>query len=260
MKVFYNIVSMVAVVVFVWGPCGCSANDAQEIKSLDADIGRIQSCLHDDSFDIDKFGYSLGQRLASVKATNSLSSVMCKLRDSILSLKIDSDKFSERKRLLESTYRLIGGVCFGIVQNGGDYEVSWGMRILRLKVMQDEIAWGESNRAKEEWYPPNCQTRGPFVSVMGLTGEDYVHSLRGKYDLSVSDMERAFNRETQTILSPEQASAIQKKLEEVLGRPIRSDEEIARDRQRKIDAKIEEARRRQEERLGGDVRVDVDSL
>ncbi len=251
---------VVAVAIFAWGPCGCSANDAQEIKSLDADIGRIQSCLHDDSFDIDKFGYSLGQRLASVKATNSLSSVMCKLRDSILSLKIDSDKFSERKRLRESTYRLIGGVCFGIVQNGGDYEVCWDMRILRLKVMQDEIAWGESNRAKEEWYPPNCQTRGPFVSVMGLTGEDYVHSLRGKYDLSVSDVERAFNRDAQTILSPERASVIQTKLEDVLGRPIRSDEDIARDRQRKIDAKIEEARRRQEERLGNDIRVGIDSL
>jgi hypothetical protein len=49
-------------------------------------------------------------------------------------------------------------------------------------------------------------------------------------------------------------------LEDVLGRPIRSDEDIARDRQRKIDAKIEEARRRLEERLGNDVRVDIDSL
>ena len=260
MKVFYNIVSMVAVVVFVWGPCGCSANDAQEIKSLDADIGRIQSCLHDDSFDIDKFGYSLGQRLASVKATNNLNTVMCKLRDSILDLKIDTDKFSERKRLRESIYRLIGGVCFGIVQNGGGHEICWDMRILRLKVMQDEIAWGESNKAKEEWNPPICQARVPFVSVMGLTGETYVHSLRSKYDLSVSDMERAFNRDTQTILSPEQVSVIRTKLEDVLGRPIRSDEDIARDRQRKIDAKIEEARRRHEERRGNDVRVDIDSL
>ena len=95
---------------------------------------------------------------------------------------------------------------------------------------------------------------------MGLTGEDYVHSLRGKYDLSVSDVERAFNRDAQTILSPERASVIQTKLEDVLGRPIRSDEDIARDRQRKIDAKIEEARRHQEERLGNDIRVGIDSL
>ena len=95
---------------------------------------------------------------------------------------------------------------------------------------------------------------------MGLTGETYVHSLRNNYDLSVSDMERAFNRDTQTILSSEQASVIQRKLEDVLGRPIRSDEDIARDRQRKIDAKIEEARRRQEGRLGNDIRVDIDSL
>ena len=251
---------VVAVTIFAWGPCGCSANDAQEIKSLDADIGRIQSCLHDDSFDIDKFGYSLGQRLASVKATNNLNTVMCKLRDSILDLQIDTDKFSERKRLRESIYRVIGGVCLGIVQNGGDYEVCWNMRILRLKVMQDEIVWGESNKAKEEWNPPICQARVPFVSVMGLTGETYVHSLRSKYDLSVSDVERVFNRDAQTILSPEQVSAIRTKLEGVLGRPIRSDEDIARDRQRKIDAKIEEARRRQEERLGNDVRVDIDSL
>ena len=62
------------------------------------------------------------------------------------------------------------------------------------------------------------------------------------------------------ILSPERASVIQTKLEDVLGRPIRSDEDIARDRQRKIDAKIEEARRHQEERLGNDMRVDIDSL
>ena len=260
MKAFYQIASMVAITVLAWGPCGCSANDAQEVKSLNADIGRIQSCLHDDSFDIAKFGYSLGQRLASVKATNSLCTVMCKLRDSILDLKIDADKFTERKRLLESIYRLIGGVCFGIVQNGGDHEACWDMRILKLKVMQNEIAWGESNKAKEEWNPPIYQTRGGFVSVIGLTGETYVHSLRGNYDLSVSDMERTFNKDVQTILSPEQASVIQVKLEDVLGRPIRSDEDIARDRQRKIDAKIEGARHRQEERLGNDVRMDIDSL
>ena len=81
MKVLYNIVSMVAIVILAWEPCGCSANDAQEIKSLNADIGRIQSCLHDDSFDSAKFGYSLGQRFASVKATNSLNAVVCKLRE-----------------------------------------------------------------------------------------------------------------------------------------------------------------------------------
>ena len=260
MKVLYNIVSMVAIVILAWEPCGCSANDAQEIKSLNADIGRIQSCLHDDSFDSAKFGYSLGQRFASVKATNSLNAVVCKLRDSILNLKIDADKFSERKRLRESIYRLIEGVCFGIVQNGGDFEVCWNMRILKLKVMQNEIAWGESNKTREEWCPSICQTRGGFVSVMGLTGETYVHSLRNNYDLSVSDVERAFNRDAQTILSPEQVSAIRTKLEGVLGRPIRSDEDIARDRQRKIDAKIEEARRRQEGRLGNDIRVDIDSL
>ena len=260
MKAFYQIASMAAIMHLVLGPCGCSANDAQEVKSLNADIGRIQSYLHDDSFDSAKFGYSLGQRLASVKATNSLCTVMCKLRDSMLYLKIDTDKFTERKRLHESIYRLIGGVCFGIMQNGGNHEACWDIRILKLKVMKNEIAWGESNKAKEEWNPPIGKTRGPFVSVMGLTGETYVHSLRGNFDLSVSDMERTFNKDVQTILSPEQVSAIRTKLEGVLGRPIRSDEDIARDRQRKIDAKIEEARRRQEERLGNDVRVDIDSL
>ena len=237
MKAFYQIASMVAITVLAYEPCGCSANDAQENKSLNADIGRIQSCLHDDSFDIAKFGYSLGQRLASVKATNSLCTVMCKLRDSILDLKIDTDKFTERKRRLESIYRLIGGVCFGIMQNGGDHEACWDMRILKLKVMQNEIAWGESNKVKEEWNPPTCQTRGSFASVIGLTGTTYVHSLRGNYDLSASDMERVFNKDAQTVLSPEQVSVIQTKLENVLGRPIRSDDEIARDRQRRKENK-----------------------
>ncbi len=246
-------------VVIGW-MCGCTADDSDTNKSLIADIKRIPSCLRDKSIDITKFGVSLGRRLSNIEETKKLAEAMLVLKDSIRAFNTGVNGFLERKRLIGVLDCLIGGINLGIYQNSGDVAICWDMRILKIKIMQEEIAWGEANRTKADWYPPICQTRGPYISVTGLTGETYVHSLRSKYDLSVSDMERAFNRDVQTILSPEQVSAIRTKLEDVLGRPIRSDEEIARDRQRKIDAEIEEARRRQEERLGNDVRVDIDSL
>ena len=257
MNTFLRTATMMSMVIIGW-MCGCTADDSDTNKALIADIKRIPSCLRDKSIDITKFGVSLGRRLSNIEETKKLAEAMLVLKDSIRAFNAGVNGFSERKHLIGGVDCLIGGINLGIRQISGDVAICWEMRILKIKIMQEEIAWGEANRTKADC---NTLVRGPYISTKIFTGERYARSLQCDYDHCVSDMERTFNSEvSRNVLSTEKLAVIRMRLEEALGRPIRSDEEIARDRQRKIDAKIEAARRRKEKERGNDVKVDIDSL
>ena len=122
----------------------------------------------------------------------------------------------------------------------------------RLKVLE---------RLSREWrhLGENWGGRGGEVLGIHLTAEGYAESVKKNLDKLAERFERVFNEMGQE-LAESQRAAIRKEFASIMGRSLRTEDEIVRDRQRKIDAKIEEARRRQEERLGNDIRVDIDSL
>ena len=88
-----------------------------------------------------------------------------------------------------------------------------------------------------------------------LSLECYVTKLNATLTHIIERFEKHFNEQSDGLTDAKRVT-IRKEFTRIMGRPIRTSEEIAHDRQRLID----EARRRQEENRGNDVRVDIESL
>ena len=117
------------------------------------------------------------------------------------------------------------------------------------------------DRLSREWCQLSEDGGRKSGDVLGihLNAEGYGESVKKKLDKLAEGFESRFN-EIGLELAESQRTTIRKEFASIMGRPLRTEEEIAYDRQRRIDTQTNEARRHQEERLGNDVRVDIDSL
>ena len=117
------------------------------------------------------------------------------------------------------------------------------------------------DRLSREWCHLSGDGGGKSGDVLGihLNAEGYAESVKKRLDKLAEGFESRFN-EMGRELSESQRATIRKEFASIMGRSLRTEDEIARDWQRRIDAQINEARRRQEKRLGNDVRMDIDSL
>lgn len=116
-------------------------------------------------------------------------------------------------------------------------------------------------RTREEWGKAETQrnTVVPFRPGVHVSPEFYADSVTRSFNLRTERFETRYNA-CRDQLTGEQRLMVEREFKLITGRAIRTDKDIARDKQCTIDAKVKAASRRQEERLGNDVRVDIDSL
>ena len=236
----------------------CGRGTSPVERSLYADMERVSAGLCDEAFDAGAFGMSLGQRIAQLHDQDAARGFLLKFEGNMRDFHIAATRFNDRKRQLAKLRSMLGWIGHGIHENGGPEEWAWNMRILGLEVMAKEIAWAKSGKAKDEWHE---QRRGPLLFATGMTADRYAHSLQDDYELAVRDLEKSFNEKASSEIPEESIAPIRAHFEKAMGRPIRTDEEIRRDRERKIEKARTEAIRRHEEMLGDDVRGgDIESL
>ena len=251
MKRIETILILVTSVVWMGG---CFRTNSSVERSLYSDARRLPNLLRNDAFDTKEFGNSVGRRIVQLQDPSSARRFLLKFEGDVRDFQITATNFNGRKRQLAALRSVLGWIGHGIGENGGPEEWTWEIRILGLEAMRKEIEWARSSgQAKDEWHE---QGRGPLLFATGVTGEMYAQSLQDDYDLAVRRLEEAFNAATIQETSPGRADSIRMCFEKTFGRPIRTDEEIKRDRERKI----EEAHRRKDKPRGNDVKVDIDSL
>lgn len=236
---------------------GCRRSASPAERSLFVDIERMSDCLCDETFDARIFGTSLGQRMAQLQDQDAEGRSLLKFKEAVRSFAVTATNFSGRLRQLTALRSMLGWAGDGIRNSGGTEELVWEMRILGIEAMQKEIAWANSGNAKDECHR---LTQGPILIATVKPAKSYLRSLQGDYDLAVRGLEKSFNDNVSKELPEERVSSMRARFEKAIGRPIRTNEEIRRDRERKIEKAREEALRRQEEKRGNDVRVDIESL
>ncbi len=228
--------------------CGCREESCAE---LEGDLRNVSERLKVPGPYALEFGNGLGNKIFNLSDPRLRRKYQAKYEHMVLSVVFDSSDYDLRMHQFRSFDTFADCCMCGMLrwdEKGALNTVMWSHLRLLKRTMQ-ERKWAESQR-----------NRGvPFRPGVHVSPDHYADSVTRSLNSRAERFETLYN-DYSGKLTKEQKAMIEVEFMSIMGYNIRTDEDIARDRQRKIDAKIEEARRRQEERLGNDVRVDIDSL
>ena len=228
--------------------CGCREESCAE---LEGDLSKVSERLKVPGPYALELGSSLGNKIFNLSDPRLRRKYQAKYEHMVLSTVFDSSDYDLRMHQFNSFDTFADCCMCGMLrwdEEGALNAVMWSyLRLLKRTMQERKLAESQRNRGV------------PFRPGVHISPSLYADSVTRSLNSRAERFETLYNGYNGR-LTKGQKAMIEEEFMSIMGYDIRKDEDIARDRQRKIDAKIEEARRRQEERLGNDVRVDVDSL
>ncbi len=226
-------------IAMVTSVCACERKNS-DVAEVETDMTEVSNWLTGTDKTAIEFGNSLAAKISKLRDRQQQDKYRARLESTLFSSRFETVDYNERFRRVGIFCDLIGSCLCDPSQH--DRNIFLSLR--RLGKVQDEL---------------NNVVVKAKMTVDDMMLDCYVCKLTTTVNSLAEQFERLFN-ERVAELSIDQRTSVLKDFAQIMGRPIRTNEEMIRDKQRKIDTQIDAARRRQEERLGNDVRVDIDSL
>ena len=237
---------IVAAVIIVIVDGGCSEADPT-VQTIEQSLRELPNRIKDPRPYTWEFGSALGDMIYRLPDVNLRRKYQVRFEDAVLAINFDTSDYDRCSRQFDAFCDVADSCACGMDRW---HEAECLVESVRLKLRL-------LNRMKRESLAAESRRNVEVASRPGLHANpfSYADSVKMKLDEKAERFEKHFNERGEE-LEEAQCAAIRKEFARIMGRPLRTNEEIAHDRQRLID----EARRRQEAERGDDVRVDIESL
>lgn len=202
---------------------GCRKPDP-DVQSVMADIATVSRRIqfpkipYADTLD---FGEGLVKRISELKDANARRVCLDEFEGRIYATPVDSPEFNVRHFQVRAFLEMSGMLSLGALLIDGREEDYWERRLRQVEWLQSKIEEAESLTERIPAIPGN---RAHYFR------ERYLDLLRQDYALLVREMEETYGEKTAKLVSSERAAAIKVRIEHVIGRKVRTLEEIAEDR------------------------------
>ena len=221
MMSFY-LLSLLVLVVFGCSPAGDNKNARQSPESMDVERGfhELKANLLDGPLNPITCGRDLLKKIERIPRPDERRHHLERFGDLILSAELGNGTYRERYLhlgVLEELHFLVANSNCGL-----SLDKRLEFRLAFLERIRREIAHPLPGPERDR-HPP-----GLFI-----TEDVFLKNLRDSYDLHLRWLEEAFNRHAPRELPPDACARLRAKIEAAIGRRIRTDGEILRDRLRR---------------------------
>lgn len=190
------------------------------ISDLDADFTELLRRFEDGDGGAITQGGVIVEKIVHISGARERTEGLKKFRDILLSIQFGGDdyqKLSGQFFALKELQSLYLGALF---RCGGEIEQNVASRLAFLKWLKMELT-------RQSKMPPDDEKRYMGVHV---SGDMYLAHVKQAYDLNLRWLEETFNNHVVKKLSEVEVDEIRKEIEAFIGRKIRTNEEILRDR------------------------------
>ena len=205
--------------------CGCRQETEKSpvVQSIERDIKRIPNMIAHPMCDTLGFGNALCEKIKGIEEPRLIRSFLKKFEHAVYTTPVNSTNYEERIWQAKAFAGLADALSMGVRLTGGTEEEYWEKRLLMARAMQQQIRDLETlQNVPDDNRPPRG---GIFCSRKRC-----VRMLRDENEFRTRLMEENFNQHTSKWVSPERAAAIRARIEKVIGRKVRTMEEIAQAR------------------------------
>ena len=218
---FLNQATMLLGVVAFVAFYGCSPS-ASPTTGMDADFVELARRIQIPSVEAVPLGDQIGEKIVRIADTSERDACLEKFGDAILSVSFEADDYIVRNWQLGAVEELLRSYSRTLNRCGISLEKDLEFRLAFLERIRREIAHPLPGPERDR-HPP-----GLFI-----TEDVFLKNLRDSYDLHLRWLEEAFNRHAPRELPPDACARLRAKIEAAIGRRIRTDGEILRDRLRR---------------------------
>ena len=209
-------------VVFGCSPSGDNKNTRQSSESMDVDRGfhELETNFWEGTLNPITCGRELLKKIERIPWPDERRHYLERFGDLILSSELGNGTYRERYLhlgVLEELHFLVANSNCGL-----PLDKRLEFRLAFLERIRREIAHPLPG-PERDGHPP-----GLFI-----TEDVFLKNLRDAYDLHLRWLEESFNRHAARELPPDACARLRAKIEASIGRRIRTDEEILRDRLRR---------------------------
>lgn len=222
-------VTLAGILVIGYG-CGRESEEARKIRGSFSNIGersKTEGLGHE-------FGIGIVEHIAEIKDRDERAMLYDEFVEEIFSMEFDAREYVVRSRQL-SVFCELANVCFSYVNVRGGSKCDilrlWLRMLARLsreKLVADGLSCEEKPPILDK--TKTSYVRGPFIGA-----KRYAMIVGGKLNRNCNTFEEMFNRINENGLSPNEKYEIQSMFRNIIGREIRTEEQIEIDRQKKIE-------------------------
>ncbi|MGN0853543.1 MAG: hypothetical protein ACI4Q3_09230 [Kiritimatiellia bacterium] len=242
MKTIIGLVNVLIISVGLVALSGCSPSVEQAECSTDGRKGGERARLNgglDISQDLDDFsqsfdcgdgtpsrrGKAILEKIVNFPDVIGRTNGLAQFRKAVFAIEFSGSNYIKLSNGLGSMESLQSPYLSAAYQCGCGLDEDMGYRI-------DFLKWLKREMARPMGVGTNYIERrlGPCVSRLSVSRETYQKALRDSYKLRLYWMEEAFNCGSTHPAYSNEIDAVQLQLEAFLGRPIRTNEELRRDR------------------------------
>lgn len=215
---FYCIFAALSLVV------GCGKYKDPEAEAVLRDIASIPVSIMNPSRGLQPhdLAQKVYRQICTIQDRDEQRDCLRKFEDAVYSVQLDSSDFKKREWQYTAFYEFADLSASCVLAIGEPEEVYWEKRIRLIKALQRQIDLVSCKNLPLDAHSSRA--------LEFYARERFVKLIRDDFDIHIRNYEEFFNEKTCKRLSAERCDAIRRKIEDALGRKVRTMEEIEGDR------------------------------